>query len=120
MKDIIEEIVISLVIMTTLFFVVNPLDIFMPSDIQMIFVAIFGVALITFLVFLTRIKTIDERDEYHQSIAGKYSYLFSVLVASIIFIWQALTYQLDYTIVLLLLAMIFSNSFILILLRIFK
>lgn len=69
------EITISLILVLVLIFIINPLDFFMPSTLQM---CIAGLAVVLFGLFASYVvkeKSIDEREDSLRSSAGRNAFL---------------------------------------------
>lgn len=69
------EVVVSSILVLVLLFIINPLDFFMPSSVQM---SVAGIAVVLFGLFASFIlkeKSVDEREDILRSNAGRSAFL---------------------------------------------
>lgn len=103
------EMVISSILILLLLFMINPLDFWMPTPANMMFVIALGVFFMIFASFVWKEKSTDERDTLHRGIASRFAYLTGtgLLVVSIIF--QSLSHMIDGWLIFILGAMILAK-----------
>jgi len=85
---------------------VAPSAIVMPSQLQMLLLAVVLVLISGFLVFLWREQPDDEREMHNQSLASRWAYLIGCMVLIIALAIQSLQHSLDPAIPFALFAMI--------------
>ena len=108
-KNYLPEIIISITLLITLFFLINPLGIFMPSKIEMLLIFIFALVFMIFLIFFWKEKPRDEREEMQTMVAGRIAFLTGSFVMAVGIVVQTLKHSLDYWLVISLATMIFAK-----------
>ena len=83
-NNLLQEIFVSLILIILLVLLFNPFDFWMPSALLMMIVASFVAIFGSFVSFVWRENSKDERESLHKSIAGRAAFLAgaSVLVAA--------------------------------------
>ncbi len=110
-SKLIPEIAFSLISILLVTLLVNPFGIIMPSQIEMIVIALTAIAFSAFLIFLWGEKPRDEREEYNLYLAGRFSFYSVAVVLLVGTIYQALNHELDAWLIISLLVLVLSKVF---------
>lgn len=105
----IKELFISVVFLLLLIFFLNPLNIFMPSELVMLLTLTLVVLFIIFAVFIFKEKAADEREVLHRYIANRYAYLLGSGTLVLAIVVQEMQHRLDPWIVIALTVMVFAK-----------
>lgn len=111
-KQNLKDAIIGILLLITILALLNPMDILMPSTLQMILIGIFGTLVLTILIFIWRENPKDEREETHILLTNRISFFVVSVSLLIALIVQTINHTLDIWIPLslglMLLAKIFS------------
>lgn len=111
MKNNLKESVIVFVLVILLLFLVNPFDLFMPTMMQMLMVAVAGVLFLFFAGFFWKEKAVDEREELHRFLAARFAYLVGAGILMTAILVQSFAHNLDVWVVGALIAMLLAKVF---------
>lgn len=95
MQNNVAESIIALVLAVLLVFLVNPLDLFMPSMMQMLVVTLAGLLFLLFAGFVWREQAEDEREELHRFLAARFAYLVGTGILMLAVLVQSFAHMLD-------------------------
>lgn len=109
MKNNFVEGVIAFVLIVFLIFLVNPLDVFMPSMMQTLVVCLAGLLFLLFAGFVWREQAEDEREELHRFLAARFAYLVGAGILMIAVLIQSLAHMLDPWIIVALVGMLIAK-----------
>lgn len=109
MKNNFVEGVIAFVLVVLLVFLANPFDLFMPSMMQMLAVALAGLLFILFAGFVWREQAEDEREELHRFLAARFAYLVGAGILMLAVLVQSFAHMLDPWIILALIGMLIAK-----------
>lgn len=109
MKNNVAESIITLVLAVLLVFLVNPLDLFMPSMMQMLAVALAGLLFLVFAGFVWREQVADEREELHRFLAARFAYLVGAGILMLAVLVQSLAHILDPWLIVALIGMLIAK-----------
>ncbi len=101
---------VSLTVMAIL--AIAPKTFVMPSQVQMLFLAVVLGLLSGFLALLWREQPTDERESYNQALASRSAYIVGVIILIIATLAESLHHKLDPAIPIALLAMIATKIII--------
>lgn len=103
------DVAMTLALAGVLFFVVNPVHIWMPSQMQMllsgVFVAVFAVVIAVFW----REKPHDEREEAHAAFAGRVAFFAGTTTMAIGIVYQSMQHAIEPWLALSLIVMLASK-----------
>ncbi len=105
------EIAISIILLVFLVLLVNPFDFLMPKSMEMLLLVGLALIFIIFVGFFWKEKAIDERENLHRYIAGRFAYFTGVSLLTLGVIIQSLRHTLDRWLVVILIAMIIAKIF---------
>ena len=106
MKNNLQEISVSLVLVVLLVTIANPFHFWMPSMLHLAVLAAVLVAFGFFASIILRERVVDERDGVHRMLAGRAAFLAGSLTLVIGIIYQSFLHTLDVWLVGALVAMI--------------
>ena len=109
MKNNVVESIIALVLAVLLVFLVNPLDLFMPSMMQMLVVALAGLLFLLFAGFVWQEQAADEREELHRFLAARFAYLVGTGLLMLAVLIQSFAHMLDPWIIAALIGMLIAK-----------
>lgn len=92
------------------FFLVNPMEVWMPTPAHMALLAAAVVLFGAFAVFVLRERAGDERESEHRSFAGRIAFLVGSAVLLIAIVAQSLAHMLDPWLVVALIVMLLGKS----------
>ncbi len=92
-----------------LMFLVNPFDWWMPSQMEMLLVAVFASVFVFFSAIFWREKAVDERDEVHLFFAGRVAFFVGTAITTLGIIIQSLDHNLDPWLPSILIGMVFAK-----------
>ncbi len=101
--------IIALVLAVLLVFLVNPFDLFMPSMMQTLAVALAGLLFLLFAGFVWREQAEDEREELHRFLAARFAYLIGMGVLMLAVLIQSFAHMLDPWIIAALIGMLIAK-----------
>lgn len=90
-----SELLISLFLIILLTLLVNPFEIWMPSALVMMLVAMAAILVVVFAGFVWREKSLDEREGLHKLLANRFAYLAGMVVLLLGLISQSLNHNID-------------------------
>jgi len=93
--SIIRELSLTILAIILLLLLINPLHLWMPSQLQMYLVLVLVLAVLILGLFFIREKVQDEREAQHRSFAGRIAFLSGSLIALIGIVVQSLNHNLD-------------------------
>lgn len=97
------------VLIVLLVLLVNPFDIFMPTMMEMLMVAVAGVLFLLFAGFFWKEQAADEREELHRFLAARFAYLVGAAILMIAILVQSFAHSLDTWVVMALTAMLLAK-----------
>ncbi len=103
------EIIVSTVLVCLLVLTVNPFNIFMPDMFEMMIGIVALIVFAFFAAFVVREKVVDEREEAHRSLAGRYSFIVGATTLIIGIIVQLFEHNVDNWLVVSLIVMIITK-----------
>ncbi|NNM68263.1 MAG: hypothetical protein HKM06_09655 [Spirochaetales bacterium] len=90
-----NEILLAIVVLITLFLKVDPFHWLMPTAAQMFLLCLFSAAVALYAGVIFREKPHDERESHHLAAASRAGYLAGVGALSILLVVQDLLHELD-------------------------
>lgn len=105
------EAVLAIALIVLLIFVANPFGQWMPDPVLMLVCVFLAIAVALFAGLVWRERALDEREEQHRAIAGRYAYIAGLLILVVGIIVQSARHQLDSWLVLALGVMVFIKEF---------
>jgi len=99
------------VLIVLLVLLVNPFDVFMPTMMEMLMVAVAGVLFLFFAGFFWKEKAVDEREELHRFLAARFAYLIGAGILMTAILVQSFAHNLDVWVVGALIAMLLAKVF---------
>lgn len=109
MQNNVAESIIAFVLTVLLVFLVNPLDLFMPSMMQMLVVALSGLLFLLFAGFVWREQAEDEREELHRFLAARFAYLVGTGILMLSVLVQSFAHSLDPWVIAALIGMLIAK-----------
>lgn len=104
-----SEIIIALVFLVTMFLCLDPLDWYMPSMAEMLFLVLLVIVFAIFSVFIWKEGKGDEREVMHRMLAGRLAFLAGMAVLIVAIVIQSLQHQLDHWLVITLGVMVIAK-----------
>ncbi|MBP7060598.1 MAG: hypothetical protein KBA91_01295 [Candidatus Moranbacteria bacterium] len=95
MKNNLAEGAVVGVLVALLIVLVNPFDVFMPTMMQMLLVAVAGVLFLFFASFFWKEAAADEREELHRFLAARFAYLVGTGTLMLAVLVQSFAHALD-------------------------
>jgi len=96
MKNIfVGELVVGIILVVLLLLLINPFYMYMPNKVEMAVVVAAVAAFAVFGALVWREKVVDEREEAHRSLAGRFGFLAGSVVLTIGILVQSLSHNLD-------------------------
>lgn len=109
MQNNVVESIIALVLAVLLVFLVNPLDLFMPSMMQVLVVTLAGLLFLLFSGFVWREQAEDEREELHRFLAARFAYLVGTGLLMLAVLVQSFAHSLDPWVIVALIGMLIAK-----------
>ncbi len=78
-----------------LILLLNPFDLWMPTSLHMLLIALLSAAFLAFSNLLWREEAHDEREEWHRFFAGRLGYFFGTMILVIGIVVESLAHSLD-------------------------
>ncbi len=103
------EVILAVILIGLLVLAVNPMDLFMPSPIEMMLVWMLTIVFAAFTGFVIKEQRGDEREQEHRSVAGRAGFLVGCASLLIGIITQMLSHNLDIWLVITLVAMVIAK-----------
>ena len=113
-NNLLQEILISGILIILLILFLNPFDFWMPTALLMMMVLGLVVVFSLFAIFMWRENHRDEREGFHKMMAGRIAFLVGAALLALGIIVQSLNHKLDPWLVFVLAGMIFAKSLALI------
>lgn len=110
-NNLLQEILISFILIILLVLFLNPFDFWMPNALLMMMVVGLTSVFVIFASFVWKENSRDEREGFHRMIAGRFAFLAGAAVLIIGIIVQSFGHNLDFWLVLTLGAMILAKIF---------
>lgn len=95
MKNNLVEGGVVFVLVALLIILINPFDIFMPTMMQMLVVALAALLFALFAGFIWKEKAEDEREELHRFLAARFAYLGGAGILMLAVLVQSFAHDLD-------------------------
>ncbi len=108
-NNLLQEIVVSIVLIVLLVLFLNPFEFWMPPILLMMMVLGFVVVFSVFASFIWRENARDEREGLHKMMAGRIAFLAGTAILVIAIIVQSFRHELDFWLVLTLGIMILAK-----------
>jgi hypothetical protein len=105
----IKEILMAVGLIIILVFLLNPFDIYYSNMVLMSSLTVLILLFIFFSIFILKDKPVDEREEAHQSFAGRVAYLCGTAVMITGIVVQSISHSIDIWLVVALGVMIVSK-----------
>lgn len=101
---------LAILLVAVLFFVVNPLNIWMTSQLQMVLSGIFAAVFAVFIAMFWRESPRDEREEAHAAFAGRVAFFAGSTTMALGVVIQSIQHTLDGWLPTIFIIMIISKS----------
>lgn len=88
-----SEIILSSLLLLSLFFLFDPLHLLMLSMLQMLLLCVIAVIFSVYAIFLFRERVSDERESIHRFIGNRFGYLAGSSILTIAIIWEKLAHR---------------------------
>ncbi len=111
MKNNLKESSIVCILVILLLFLVNPFDVFMPTMMEMLVVAMAGLLFLVFAGFFWKEKALDEREELHRFLAARFAYLVGAGILMFAILVQSFAHHIDTWIIVALIGMLVAKVF---------
>ena len=90
-----SESLLALAVLAVLFLKVDPFHWFMPTEMQMLLLALFAAAFALYAGVVFREQAKDERESTHLYMASRWGYLIGVVALSVVIVVQDVMHRLD-------------------------
>lgn len=108
-KQFVSDSILAIALVGLLFFVVNPLHIWMPSQVEMMLSAVFAAVFGIFIALFWREQPRDEREEAHAAFSGRVAFFVGTTTIALGIVYQSLQHSIDWWLPTVLVVMIVSK-----------